>query len=237
VSNAGFAGIDLMGASLKGNIAEAKAALAETGLRPATVYGQLGKAGTSLVDQTAAERAQSLDLFKERLEATAEVGADKMIFVPRFGDPALRPEALEWVLITMLDELAEWAKDMSVTLVMEPLNKGETRFVYDPLVALRIVKTVNSPRVQSMVDTYHMAVENQDMVERIRQTGEHLAIVHLSDTSRALPGQGQIDFATVLRTVKEIGYEGPMGFECKAAAEEDLRKSVNFLNDIMASFH
>lgn len=232
IAESDFFGVDLMGGELGHHLAQVKSALSETGLKAASVYGQLGQAGTSLIGRTAAERAHSLDLFKKRIEATAEVGAEKMIFVPKFGDMEIRREAAEWMLITMLDELATWAKDIPVTLVMEPLNSKETRFLYDPQFAVRIVEKVNSSKVETMVDTYHMEVEQQDMELMIRETGHHLAIVHLSDVDRLLPGQGRIDFQGVLRALREIGYEGPIGFECKAATLNELKASVHLLQNI-----
>jgi sugar phosphate isomerase/epimerase len=232
---AGFKGIDFMGAELGQKLAEAKAAIANTGLIPSSVYGQLGAPGTSFVDLTAADRASAIDAFKERIEATAELGSSKLIFVPRMKPPHIRMEAADWVLITMLDEIAEWMKDIPVTLVLEPLNRKETPYIFDPLHGQRIIDLLGSPKVRTMVDTYHMEMEGQDMIERIRKIGGDMGLVHLSDTSRALPGKGQIDFPAVLKALKEIGYQGPMGFECKPATGEQLKESVDYLNGIMNS--
>lgn len=234
VREAGFSGIDFMGGKLKDNLSESKNALLETGLSPAAVYGQLGKAGSSLIDQTAAERAASLDLFKERIELTAEVGAQRLIFVPRFGTPALRPEGAEWVLITMLDELLEWAADIPVTLVMEPLNRNQSQFLHDPLKALRITQAVNRPNLRTMVDTYHVHVEGQESANLILQLQSAISIIHISDSERKLPGRGSIDFLSVLKALKTIGFDGPIGFECNEAGAEELKASVAYLKELWA---
>ena len=232
VKEAGFDGIDFMGGTLRDRLAEARHALRDTGLVASSVYGQLGKAGTSLIDQTAHERARSLDLFKERIETTAEIGAQQLIFVPRFGKPALREEAAEWILITMLEELADWAKDIPVTLVMEPLNRNESQFLYNPLHALTITEAVNRPNVKTMVDTYHMHVEGQDIPGQIKTLDRAIAIVHASDTERKLPGAGEIDFRPVLQALHSINYQGPVGYECKEASLADLQASVSYVKGL-----
>ncbi|TDF98119.1 sugar phosphate isomerase/epimerase family protein [Paenibacillus piri] len=234
IKEAGFDGIDFMGGTMKQQLAEARQALRDTGLATSAVYGQLGQAGSSLIDQTAWERARALDLFKERIEAAAEVGAGQLIFVPRFGIPSLRAEAAEWILVTMLEELGEWAADIPVTLVMEPLNRNESQFLYDPLHALRITEAVDRSNVKTMVDTYHMDVEGQDMSALIRELDDAIAVVHASDTERKLPGLGEIDFRTVVQALKSIGYNGPVGFECKEADAADLKASVSYLRKLWA---
>ncbi|ANE45915.1 hypothetical protein SY83_05990 [Paenibacillus swuensis] len=234
VKDAGFDGIDLMGGVLKQQLIEVKSALRDTGLVSAAVYGQLGKAGSSLIDLTAAARVQALDLFKERIELAAEVGAGRLIFVPRFGKSELRPEASDWVLITMLDELAEWAAGIPVTLIMEPLNRRESEFLHDPLKGLALVSEVGRPNVKTMIDTYHMFVEQQDVTDVTAQLGSALGLVHLSDSERKLPGQGVVDFQQVLHVLHKVRYDGPLGFECKEAGLTELHTSVAYIKELLA---
>jgi len=70
------------------------------------------------------------------------------------------------------------------------------------------------------------------METMIQETAPYLGLVHLSDSERKLPGQGGIDFYPVLRTIRRIGYEGPLGFECAEADAAALRGSVEWLNGI-----
>ncbi|MBB6732330.1 sugar phosphate isomerase/epimerase family protein [Cohnella zeiphila] len=229
---AGFDGIDWMGGALRSRLDEAKKALRETGLAVGAVYGQLGQKGSSLIEATAAERASVLDLFKERLEAAAEVGAGRLIFVPRFGDAELKPEAADGVLLAMLDELAEWASDLPVALVMEPLNRKESRYLHDPLRALELCRTLGRPNVRTMIDTYHMAEEKQDIAGAIGRLPPYLGLAHLSDTGRGLPGEGGIDFGDVLRAFHAAGYDGPLGYECREAGPAELKRSVDWVREL-----
>lgn len=231
VAEAGYAGIDLMGQGLKGRVAEVKEAVLETGLQTPAVYSQLGP-NARLLDQNSAVRVQALDVLKERLEAAAEVGADYVVFVPKRSE-TVRDEAQVWLLVTILDELTAWLNDMPVTLVLEPLNREETDFLTDPEEAARIVRLVHHPRLKTMVDTYHMELESQNIPETIRNIRDVLGLVHLSDTGRSLPGRGQVDFSAVLTALQAVGYSGPMGLEGGGPyGRDDLKTCADYLKSL-----
>ena len=64
-----------------------------------------------------------------------------------------------------------------------------------------------------MADTFHMNIEERSISGVILAHGSILNHVHLSDSNRLAPGLGHIDFAEVLRTLVEVGYEGSLAFE------------------------
>src|SRR5512140_1517806 len=55
-----------------------------------------------------------------------------------------------------LKELAKYAEDKGVVLGMEPLNRFETSFINIAEQAVELVKMVDSPAIQIMLDTFHM---------------------------------------------------------------------------------
>ncbi|MCK5944060.1 MAG: sugar phosphate isomerase/epimerase [Planctomycetes bacterium] len=69
------------------------------------------------------------------------------------------------------------------------------------------------------LDVGHLyAVDEGDPVEVIRAAAPFLAQVHLEDHrsgvhEHLLPGDGDVDFESVLRTLREVGYRGPACFE------------------------
>jgi D-psicose/D-tagatose/L-ribulose 3-epimerase len=48
------------------------------------------------------------------------------------------------------------------------------------------------------LDTYHMNIEEDDMVRPVRDRGDRLGYVHFGETHRGYPGSGHIDFAAVV---------------------------------------
>lgn len=228
---AGFDGVDLRGDHLPRDTAAARAAMTETGLPVAGVYGRLPG---PLLAATARERAEAVEVVRGRLGEAARVGAGRLILVPVFGDSRIalaepeQPELGE--LAVLLAELAPVAEAARVELVLEPLNGSETHLLRSPALAARVARAVGSAWVGTMLDTYHADREGQDMVAEIEAAGDRLRLVHLSDRDRKLPGEGGIDFARVLGALDAAGYAGFCGLECRGSFEvERLAASVAWL--------
>jgi D-psicose/D-tagatose/L-ribulose 3-epimerase len=48
------------------------------------------------------------------------------------------------------------------------------------------------------LDTYHMNIEEDDMVTQVRDCGDRLGHVHIGENHRGYPGSGHTDFAAVV---------------------------------------
>ena len=234
IRQAGFDGVDLRWGTVA--VAAARRELADDGLPVGAIYSQLRDPG--LLSRGAAERATALEHLVERAEMAAAVGARCLIVVPIFGaaklrsfEPVVGLTDLETaLLLAMLGEVADRTAGLPVTITLEPLNRDETHYLTDPTEAAALCGALASPRIGTMVDTYHCERNGQDITAQIAAVGEHLALVHLSDTDRHLPGDGAIDFGPVLAALRRRGYRGWLGFECRPATDaEALGRSVRHL--------
>ncbi|MHB8645438.1 MAG: sugar phosphate isomerase/epimerase family protein [Thermomicrobiales bacterium] len=215
-------------------------AITESGLPIGAMYSQIREPG--LLSRSAADRAKGVDLVVERAMLAAEIGARCMIVVPIFGvpklagfDPVLDVRLVETAfMLTMLAEIAARLADVPITITLEPLNADETHFLTVPAEAARWCAAIGSSRVATMVDTYHCERNGQEIPATIAAVGDHLALVHLSDDERQLPGDGRIDFGPILAALHARGYDGWMGFECRpnTVTEEGLGRSVRYLRDL-----
>jgi sugar phosphate isomerase/epimerase len=242
VREAGFDGVDLRYETLVE--AGAPPTLSAAGLPVASVYSQVRS--PSLLDGAAHDRARALAHVVERAEAAAQAGAANLILVPVFGEPRIAPPGPGLDLATVetallfaaLKEIAGRLANLPIVVVLEPLNAGETHFLRDPAVGAAVCEAVASPRVATMVDTYHCHREGQDPAAKVRAVGRHLALVHLSDSDRGLPGEGSVDFAAVVASLADAGYDGWAGYECRRVAgrEDDdaLRRSVAHVRELTA---
>ncbi len=138
------------------------------------------------------------------------------------------------LVLAALGEAADRLANVPITVTLEPLNHDETHLLTDPTEAARWCAAIGSPRIATMVDTYHCAKNRQDIPATIAAVGAYLALVHLSDNDRQLPGDGTIDFASALVALKARGYDGWMGFECRpdTITVEGLHRSVQYLRDL-----
>ncbi|MGN6361818.1 MAG: sugar phosphate isomerase/epimerase family protein [Thermomicrobiales bacterium] len=240
VREAGFDGIDLRWSTLQA--ADTRAALAAGGLPVGAIYSQLREPG--LLSRHAAERATALDQAVKRAHGAADAGAACLILVPIFKAALLRafpPVAdLDTVetslLLTALDELAARLADVPITVVLEPLNHGESHFLTDPTRAAALCAAIGSPRIATMVDTYHCDREGQDSAAQSAAVGDHLSLVHLSDSDRQLPGEGSIIFGPLLAALRQRGYGGWLGYECRPVTDQAaLARSVRRMRALWAN--
>lgn len=234
IQQSGFDGIDCRFSTLEEP--DFSRQVKDSGLSLASVYSQVRT--PSLLDASAADRAKAVSDVVHRATLAADCGADNLILVPVFGEPRLSVDSplddiieLETaLLIVSLKEIAESLRTVPISIVIEPLNQGETHFLTNPGVAANICGRVNSPNVLTMVDTYHCHQENLDIPGQIREVDEFLGLVHVSDSERGLPGEGEIDFVSTLQTLTRVGYDGWTGFECRPiSGDDDVRALTSAL--------
>ena len=230
VRDAGFDGIDFRGDFAAENLEAIGALAASTGIPVATIYGRIT---IPLLSAGIADRLASVDMVRQRLRTAAAVGAENVIVVPVFGEPRITADpghgvvATEIaVMFTLLAELADDAAEAGVRIVLEPLNRRETHLLTSPTTTAELTRRLGSPCVRTMLDTYHTDLEGQDAAQELNAGGDQIALIHLSDRERRLPGDGGIDFSPLLAQ----GFGGWMGLECGAVYDrEQLTQCVDWL--------
>ena len=63
------------------------------------------------------------------------------------------------------------------------------------------------------LDAFHINIEEADPLQAIRNTGSKLVDFHIADNNRRPPGEGNWDWAALLRALKEAGYTGALTSE------------------------
>jgi sugar phosphate isomerase/epimerase len=64
--------------------------------------------------------------------------------------------------------------------------------------------------------------------------GQHIVHVHVADSDRLQPGKGHLDFLPGFAALKEAGYDGFLGIECRISGtyDEALAESAALLRDL-----
>lgn len=109
---------------------------------------------------------------------------------------------------------ADLAARRNITLVIEPLNKGECNIVNSVAEGMQYVKAVHHPAFQCLVDSYHFWLEDEPL-ENLRAAMPWIKHVHLADKDgRVAPGlSGKADYRPIFRVLKDGGYDSTMSFE------------------------
>ncbi|MBL8833548.1 MAG: sugar phosphate isomerase/epimerase [Rhodospirillales bacterium] len=124
----------------------------------------------------------------------------------------------EEALLRALGWCADALAGSGAVLAIEPLNRNESNLVNRLADAVRLARALGRPEVRAMADFYHMAVEGEPPAA-LREHGEWLAHVQVSDTGRHNPGTGTQDFHALFGHLKAAGYRGALTAECVARGE------------------
>lgn len=115
--------------------------------------------------------------------------------------------------ISSLKEISEYAKDINITLAVEPLNRYETFLINNTDQAIKFISEINSDNVRLHLDTFHMNIEENNLAEAIITGKEHLVNLHIADSNRQAVGNGHIDFKGIMASLIQINYLGPVTLE------------------------
>jgi D-psicose/D-tagatose/L-ribulose 3-epimerase len=108
----------------------------------------------------------------------------------------------------ILAQAADHAKANNVMLVCEYLNRFECYFLNCASDCARFCREVNHPNLKMMYDTFHAGIEEKNIVTAIKGCADQMVHFHISENDRSTPGEGNVDWPTTFRTLKEVKYDG-----------------------------
>jgi protein FrlC len=111
-----------------------------------------------------------------------------------------------------LVDCARFAKDLGVTLVVEP-TPSDSNLIETPDDALLLSEEAGESNVKVMFDTFHSLYRNEVPSDAVYSMKDKLHHVHISDNDRLPPGQGRGNFKSVLQALKDINYDGYLSME------------------------
>lgn len=116
--------------------------------------------------------------------------------------------------VSLLGKLGPLAARHGVTIVVEPLNRGECNFINTLDEGAEIVRRVDHPNVRLLADLFHM-LRNDETPDAIRRHGDLLAHTHIAEKeTRSAPGVKGDDFRPFLKALRAVGYDRRMSLEC-----------------------
>lgn len=194
--------------------------LADHGLKPACSLGLPRAAHMPEHPQ------EANDFLHLALDKTAEVGANFLSGVLYghlgylTGAPPTQRE--RDTCARVLADVAEYARKQGISLGLEPVNRYETYLFNTIKDTTDLIDAIGADNVYVHADTYHMNIEEAGFKQAIVQAGPKLAYIHMSESDRGVPGQGNVHWDEVFQGLAEIGYKGPLVLESFAAVNPDL---------------
>jgi L-ribulose-5-phosphate 3-epimerase len=233
--------LDPYDADLAGQLTAVRALLKDLGLRAVIETGARflldprRKHQPTLLSEDAGQRARRLDFLCRAVDVAAELRADAVSF---WSGTAIdsAPDAVRMDrLVEGCRALCEHAARRGVRLAFEP-EPGMFIDTMDRYAEL--YSRVEHPALGLTIDVGHLHCLGEVPIgAHLRRWRERLWNIHIEDMRRGVHehlmfGEGEIDFAEVLGTLREIGYAGGLHVELSRHSHDAVstaRRALAFL--------
>ena len=153
-------------------------------------------------------------------KAAKRMNCKRMTIVGGNDQPGMTQEEMHDHIITAFKLVKPIVEQEEVMLILEPMNirvDHPGHCLYGSVDAVRICHEVDSPMVKINWDLYHMQISEGDLCGRLRDGFDQVGYIQLADhPGRCEPGTGEIQYGRVFSELKQLGYTGPIGLECRA---------------------
>ena len=214
LGKSGYDAIEISGEPERYDTKHVRGLLKEHGLK---CWGSvtLMLAERDLLAKDEKQRAESVKYVKDTITMVKELEGQEITIVPstvgKVKPQGAPDEEWQWA-VESLKQCYEHGQKEGVKLALEPLNRFETYFLNRHDQALLLAEQVG-PECGICLDVFHLNIEEVNMYDAIRKSKARLVDFHVADNNRMPCGHGACDWAKIIGTLKEVGYDGALTVE------------------------
>lgn len=151
----------------------------------------------------------------------AEVGKARML--------PLKERQAEWQRsVEGVRQACEIAESYGRKIAVEPLNRFETDMLNSVDQVVRFIDQVAHPAACISLDTFHMNIEETDLLQALKLAGSRLIHLQVADNHRGVPGTGSFNWDLLGKALTQIAYEGPIVLESFTTEDPAMAEAVFF---------
>ncbi len=135
-------------------------------------------------------------------------------------------------------EIAQFCEKFGVKLCYENV---EWAFYNRPGVYAQLKE--RAPTIMGVLDIKQARISGYDYSEYLTEMGQDISHVHVSDIDTdgkmCLPGRGVFDFETLVKRLRDVGFDGPLlieNYQKDYEEIEELRASYEYLCELIDKF-
>ncbi len=164
-----------------------------------------------------AEREAFLNDIRASIEVAKRLSATRMTVVTGFMDPKVPQDIQTARVIDVMRRAGDIVAPHDIAMVMEPLNTRTNHpGVYMQTVAqgYAVARGANSPGVKVLADLYHEQIQSGNLIPTLDTCWDEIGYIQFGDNpGRNEPGTGEINYATVVKWLRNKRYAGVIGME------------------------
>jgi sugar phosphate isomerase/epimerase len=136
-------------------------------------------------------------------------------------------------LVELLRNIDPLVRTRGITVVIEPLNKGESNIINTAAEGLQLAKAADRENIKLLIDYYHLVMEKENP-EIILDAGSYIKHIHFANpTGRVYPAEKVDGYVRFMDLLKRIGYEGRISIEAYTKDFcHDAKRSVEILRQL-----
>jgi len=179
-------------------------------------YGPIASHNLASTDSAVVENALAFyqDIFpKMQMAGIQSLGGALYHYWPvNFNGEIDKPRDLQ-ISINNMKRLADLAARYEITLNMEVLNRFEGYMLNVASEGVAYVDAVAKSNVKVMLDTFHMNIEEDSLIDALRLVGKNLGELHIGEPNRRPPHLGRMPWQEIGKVFKEVGFDGNVVME------------------------
>lgn len=131
-------------------------------------------------------------------------------------------------------KLGKHAQDLGIDLCLEVLNRFEDIALNTAEEGVKFVEAIDNPNVKLLLDTFHMNIEENDIIEAIHIGGKHIGHVHVGERNRRLPCDkpGSLDWKAICKALREEGFDDYVVAEPFVTVGGQIAKDIKVWRDL-----